>query len=132
ALRKLRHAARWYRPAWLEYVASMIAAEEGIDLIHSHFAWPQGLGGVTVRAITGLPLVASLRGTDILVDPSIQYGRRAMPTFDRGVRHLLRVADRTLYFSNYMRDAALRLGARPEVAEVIRKGVDLTHFSVAA
>ena len=121
----LRHAAR------LELRAAAIAREEGIDIIHSHFAWPDGFGGMLARAETGVPLVASLRGTDILLDPGIKYGRRMDPAYDRAIRRLLATADRTLYFSRYMRDQALALGARAGNARVIRKGVDLGQFTVA-
>jgi teichuronic acid biosynthesis glycosyltransferase TuaC len=122
----------WYRSAWREYLAARIVAEEGIDLIHSHFAWPSGSGGMLARAATGRPLVASLRGTDILLDTDIGYGRRTSPGFDHALRGLLKGADRTVYFSEYMRDHAISLGARPAAARVIRKGVDLSHFTVAA
>lgn len=129
--RNLWHPARSYRTARLEHLAAELVAMEHIDLIHSHFGWPQGFGGLLARARTGRPLVATLRGTDILLDRTIGYGRRADGCFDRAIRRLLRTADRTLYFSHYMRDRALALGARPEAARVIRKGVDLTQFTPA-
>jgi glycosyltransferase involved in cell wall biosynthesis len=123
------HVAKTYRSARMEHLAAEIVRHEGIDLIHSHFGWPQGFGGLLARADTGRPLVATLRGTDILVDPTINYGRRVDPCFDRAVLRLLRAADRTVYFSTYMRDRGVVLGASAENARVIRKGVDLTHFS---
>jgi glycosyltransferase involved in cell wall biosynthesis len=128
----LKQPLRCYRTARLEYAAARIVREERIDLVHSHFAWPQGFGGLLSSAATGRPLVATLRGTDILVDREIEYGRRIDPCFDRAVRRLLRVADRTMYFSNYMRDRALALGASAESARMIRKGVDLSRFGVSA
>lgn len=131
-LRSIRYPLRAYRASWTETVAADVVREEGIDLIHSHFAWPQGLGGAFARVLTGRPLVASLRGTDILVDPSIEYGRQANPFFGRALARLLHSADRTVYFSRFMRDTGVGLGARPEAARVIRKGVDLGHFAPAA
>jgi glycosyltransferase involved in cell wall biosynthesis len=130
-LRSVRYPLRSYRAAWTETVAADVVASEGIDLIHSHFAWPQGLGGAFARVLTGRPLVASLRGTDILVDPTIQYGRQANPFFSRSLTRLLQSADRTVYFSRYMRDHGIALGARPDAARVVRKGVDLRHFAPA-
>src|SRR5688572_8096376 len=109
----LLHGLKVYRSARIEHLAAAIVKEERIDLIHSHFGWPQGFGGLLAKAATGVPLVASIRGTDILLDRSIGYGRRSDACFDRAVRRLLRVADRTVYFSNYMRDRAIALGARP-------------------
>jgi glycosyltransferase involved in cell wall biosynthesis len=131
-LRSVRYPLRAFRAAWTETVAATVVRTEGIDLIHSHFAWPQGLGGALTRVLTGLPLVASLRGTDILVDPTIGYGRQANPYFGQSLARLLQSADRTVYFSRYMRDHGIGLGARPETTRVIRKGVDLSHFSPVA
>ena len=131
-LRSVRYPLRAFRASWTETVAATVVQTEGIDLIHSHFAWPQGLGGAFTRVLTNRPLVASLRGTDILVDPTIGYGRQANPFFGRSLARLLKSADRTVYFSQYMRDHAIGLGARPEVTRVIRKGVDLRHFSPVA
>jgi glycosyltransferase involved in cell wall biosynthesis len=120
-----------YRCARIERVAADFILSENIDVIHSHFAWPKGFGGLMARAATGRPLVACLQGTDILMDRSIGYGRRADQFFDRAVRLLLATADRTVYFSAFMRDQAVALGARPDAARVIRKGVDLDLFTVA-
>lgn len=131
-VRNLWHPTGCSRTTRIEYVASTVVKEFGIDLVHSHFAWPQGSGGMLCRAATGRPLVASLRGTDILVDPSIDYGRRAAATFDRSLRRMLTTADRTVYFSRYMRDQGVALGAVPERTRVIRKGVDLSQFTAAA
>jgi glycosyltransferase involved in cell wall biosynthesis len=125
----VRYPLRAYRAAWTETVAADIVRAEGIDVIHSHFAWPQGLGGAFARLLTGRPLVASLRGTDILVDPTIDYGRQANPFFSASLARLLKSADRTVYFSRYMRDHGVGLGAQPAAARVIRKGVDLRHFA---
>jgi glycosyltransferase involved in cell wall biosynthesis len=117
--------------ARVESQATKIIEQEGIDVIHSHFAWPQGFGGILARESTGRPLVASLRGTDILLDDEIDYGRRESGAYDRALRRLLTTADRTVYFSRYMRDHGVALGARPDATRVIRKGVDLSHFTVA-
>jgi glycosyltransferase involved in cell wall biosynthesis len=128
-LRSARHPLLSYRSAWMEHVAARVVEEKAIQLIHSHFAWPRGLGGAMARVVTGRPLVASLRGTDIVSDKTLRYGRRRNPYFGRAVGRLLATADRTVYFSRYMRDQGVSLGARPEATRVIRKGVDLRHFA---
>jgi glycosyltransferase involved in cell wall biosynthesis len=126
--RNLAKPLQSYRSARLEHLAAELVREHKIDLIHSHFGWPQGFGGTLARAATGRPLVASLRGTDILLDSSIDYGRRVDPLFDRALRRLLRTADRTIYFSDYMRNQGVALGARRDATRVVRKGVDVSHF----
>ncbi|MEJ7711477.1 MAG: glycosyltransferase [Pyrinomonadaceae bacterium] len=87
--------------------------------------------GLMARAETKRPLIASFRGNDLLLDRSINYGARLDPFFDRAIRRLCRHADMTLFFSEFMRQQALRFKAQAETARVIKKGVDLDHFRVA-
>ncbi|MEJ7616715.1 MAG: glycosyltransferase family 4 protein [Pyrinomonadaceae bacterium] len=125
SLRACYHAAR------VERFASDIIKRENINVIHSHFGWPSGFGGLFARAATAQPLVASFRGNDLLLDRSINYGARLYSFYDQAVRRLLRSADMTLYYSEFMRCTALSHGARVETTRVIKKGVDLEHFRVA-
>ena len=117
------------RSLTIERSAAELVDTEGIDLIHSHFGWPGSFGGMLARRVSGRPLVACLRGADILIDPAIRYGRRRDAYHDRNIRRLLARADRTLYFSAFMRDRGLSLGAVPSRAHIVRKGVDLSHFT---
>jgi hypothetical protein len=126
--RSLTNPWSLYHVGRMEHLAARFVAEEHIDLIHSHFAWPEGFGGMLARAQTGRPLVASLRGTDLLIDASLDHGRRRDPVYDRAVRGLLRAADRTICFSEFMRGHAVSLGVDPAKARVVRKGVDLSQF----
>ena len=119
-----------YQATRIERVAVDLVRQERVDVVHSHFAWPDGFGGSLVKRRTGVPLVACLRGADILIDRAIDYGARQRPFFDRNLRRLLRAADRTLFFSDFMKDAAIRLGARPDRARTLQKAVDLSHFGV--
>lgn len=121
-----------YHAGRLECLASRMVVQEHVDLIHSHFAWPEGFGGILTKAQTGRPLVASLRGTDVLVDPDIEYGRRREPSYNRAIRRLLRTVDRTICFSEFMRDHVVALGVDRARARVVRKGVDLSMFAAAA
>jgi glycosyltransferase involved in cell wall biosynthesis len=120
----------WYQAARVERVAADLIRREKVDLVHSHFAWPDGLGGSLATSVTNVPLVACLRGSDVLVDPSIDYGSRGREFYDRNLRGLLRRADRTLYFSDFMREKAIELGADAGRTTILRKAVDLSHFGV--
>jgi glycosyltransferase involved in cell wall biosynthesis len=125
------HARELYRALAIERFAAEIVEEEQIDLIHSHFGWPGSFGGMLVGTATGRPLVACLRGADILVDVQIDYGRRHDPYHDRAIRRLLAAADRTIYFSTFMRNCGVALGAPVERAHVVDKGVDRSRFEPA-
>jgi glycosyltransferase involved in cell wall biosynthesis len=131
-LDSLLQPKRIYHALRVEHYAAKLARKHDVDLIHSHFAWPKGFGGGLARAASRRPLVASLRGTDILKDEALDYGRRTDPFFASNVQTLLRVADRTLYFSNFMRTEGVALGAPSERARVVRKGVDVQRFYAAA
>lgn len=117
-----------FHPVRLELSAAQLVRSEALDLIHSHFGCAFGLGGFVAARETHRPLVASLRGMDILLDPVMNYGLRRDPGFDRGVRALLRRADMTTYATDFMRRTGIRLGADEATAVTIRKGVDLGHF----
>ena len=111
-----------------EMAAAQLIRDEQIDLIHSHFGWPAGFGGTLASADTGVPLVASLRGMDLLALPEIGYGLSLDPAYRAAVRRLVRRAARTLYATEYMRVRGIDTGAPPDRTMVIRKGVDLVRF----
>ena len=50
---------------------------------------------------------------------------------DRAIRRLLAAADRTVYFSAFMRDYAVALGAPFDRTRVVEKGVDRSRFQPA-
>lgn len=108
-------------------VAKAVQAHD-IDVIHNHFGPFVGLGGVLARAETGVPLVATFRGMDLLADESIGYGLRLNRFYSAACHTLLKFADTTTYASDFMRAEGVRLGADPSRAITIRKGVDLDHF----
>lgn len=125
------------RPALLYHTARIqqLAAEwiniEGIDVIHSHFGWPEGFGGLLTKAVTGTPVIATMRGMDVLVERNLGYGLRLSPFYDNALRMLLRNADRTTHVSDFIRKHAIELGATTATARTVRKGVDCDHFKPA-
>lgn len=122
------HARSLFHALRIEHTAATVIREHGIDCVHSHFAWPDGFGGMLAAANTGVPLVASLRGMDLLHRYDIDYGLRQQALYDQTLRKLLARADRTIYATDFMRDAGLRAGAPEDRAVVVRKGVDLDRF----
>jgi len=128
-LANLQNPQQLYRGLRIECAASDLVRRERISLVHSYFGWPKGYGGQLVKAATGVPLVAGLRGSDINVLPEHDYGLRRDPSFDRSLVRLLKVADRTVYNSDFLRQRAIKLGAKPARADVILKGVRLDLFT---
>jgi len=113
----------------IENLAARTIRAHQIDVIHSHFGWPKGFGGLLASRATGAPLAASLHGADVLVDRTIGYGRRRDRGFARAIRVLLANASRTIYYSDFMRKEGLRLGARVDSARVIYWGTDVEAFA---
>jgi glycosyltransferase involved in cell wall biosynthesis len=115
----------------IEEAAARLIAREHIDLIHSHFGWPFGLGGALAADATEVPLVASVRGTDVLIRRDLNYGLRLDPAYDVALKHLFRRAGRILVATTFMRAAATKAGADPGKIQIIDKGVDLARFRPA-
>jgi glycosyltransferase involved in cell wall biosynthesis len=128
-LANLAGAKACYRGLLIERRAAEVIATEGIQLIHSYFGWPRGFGGLLAKVATGAPLVAGLRGSDVNVLPSFDYGSRLDPSFDRSFRRMLRGADMTVSVSEFLRRRALALGAPADRARVLFKGVRLDAFT---
>jgi glycosyltransferase involved in cell wall biosynthesis len=122
------HARLIFHALRIEHTAATAIREHKVDVVHSHFGWPDGFGGMLAATQNGVPLVASLRGMDLLHRRDIDYGLRQQDLYDRTMQKLLERADRTLYATNFMREAGLHAGAPAKRAVVIRKGVDLERF----
>ena len=127
-VRNLSDIRQIYRAGRIECAAAEVIRREKVDLIHSYFGYPRGFGGLLARSATGKRLVAHLRGNDINTDRANQYGSRLNPSFDRAIRRLLRNADTTVFVSDFLRQQAARLGARPETGRVILQGVRVDLF----
>lgn len=126
----MRDWVRAYHIARIERFAARLVRDEGITLIHSHFGYPAGVGGAIVAAETARPLIATFRGMDLELYAELeQYGLRLDPFIEHSILHLLRSAERTTYFSKYMRTIGVALGADPSAAVTIFKGVHLDHFA---
>ena len=123
----LHDPATW-RGLRVEHAAIELIRAERIDLIHSHFGYPKGFGGVIAGRATGVPVLASFHGTDLLMDRSLNYGRSLDTFYRRMLPGLLRSADATLYYSDFMRREGVRLGADPDTASVIPWGIDVEAF----
>ena len=131
-LRAGSHPREIFHMLRIEDAAARLIAREGIDVVHSHFGWPAGLGGSLAAHATGTPLVTSLRGTDVLVRPDLAYGLRLDPGYDVGLKHLFRTAARVLVATSFMRSVAVDAGAPPDKVVTIDKGVDTVRFHPAA
>jgi glycosyltransferase involved in cell wall biosynthesis len=106
-----------------------IVRRHHIDLIYSPFAWPGGTAGVPAGLATRTPVVVGLRGSDVLVEPSIGYGQLLDTYFARRICKSLASAAHGIAVSQALAEAAISLGCPPERVSVVLKGVDTVRFS---
>lgn len=95
----------------------LAGVRRSFDVIHAHYAVPQGLLGVFLKKIKGKPLVVTLHGSDVTVLGSNAATRPL-------VGFVLRNADRVVAVSRFLRKEALKLGAAEEKTRVIYAGVN--------
>jgi N-acetyl-alpha-D-glucosaminyl L-malate synthase BshA len=91
------------------------------DIIHAHYAVPQGLLGVALKRVLRLPLVVTLHGTDINYLAK-RRGTRAL------VRLVLNNADAVVAVSRFLKTEAEKLGIEGEKIRVIYNGVELPEY----
>ena len=92
------------------------------DLIHAHFAFPDGVGAAVVASRLGLPLVVSLHGSDIN-----DYGRNRW--LAPQIRWAFRRCSAILAPSQDLVRKAMALGAPSERVHCVPNGFDLLRFA---
>ena len=101
-----------------------VSQQQGLDLLHVHYAIPHATAALLAREISGVPYVVTLHGSDVTIlgsDPSYL----AVNT------HSVEEADAITAVSNFMAgEAHERLGIQKEVS-VIPNFVDSDVFSPA-
>lgn len=87
---------------------------EEFDVIHAHYAAPQGFLGVLLKKVRRKPLVVTLHGSDI----TILARGFAKPL----VSFVLKNSDAVIAVSEFLKREAVKLGAREEKIKVIYGG----------
>jgi L-malate glycosyltransferase len=108
---------------------SNVVKENRANLIHAHFAYPEGLVGLLAKEATGKPLVVTVHGYDIVAEPSIGYGARLNKKLDHIIREVLDEADAVIAASQVAFSEAQKMVSRPERIHLIPNGVDTNRFN---
>ena len=111
--------AVFYFAAALPFLARL-RRRFAFDLIDAHFAYPDGLAGLLVGRVLGVPVTVTLRGTE----SRLARSRLHRPQIAR----VLRQAERVIAVSQSLADLASTLGTPPERLRVIPNGVDVERF----
>jgi teichuronic acid biosynthesis glycosyltransferase TuaC len=96
-----------------------------VDVIDSHYLYPDGVVAVALGRRFGLPVVMTARGSDVTQLPDF-------PTPRRMIRGAMARADAMISVSAGLKRAMVALGAEAERITVLRNGVDLVQFQPPA
>jgi len=107
---------------------SEVVKEFNIDLIHAHFAYPEGFVGLLAKISTKRPLIVTCHGYDINMVPEIGYGIRLNRKYDSLVRSVLESANAIICVSNRMKEEVKKIGIKDNRIFVIFNAVDLERF----
>lgn len=91
-------------------------ARKDFDVIHAHYAVPQGFLGVLLKKLQRKPLVTTVHGSDITVLAKSALGRLL-------VKFVLRNSDRILAVSEFLKSEVVKLGVSEGKVRVIYSGV---------
>lgn len=67
----LRNPRIIYREIRYALNVTRVTKKYNIKLLHAHFAYPEGLIGLLAKKKVRKPLIVTLHGSDILVEPSV-------------------------------------------------------------
>ena len=117
------HALSCYAQyAGIRNAARSIIQEFKPDLIHAHAATAAGYLGLLLKDKYNIPLVCSMRGSDINLYP--RYGKNSM----RLTKKVLAGADRIVSVSNALKTAANTIAKPKKEIRVVYNGCDVNAF----
>ncbi|MFV2041040.1 MAG: glycosyltransferase, partial [Candidatus Hydrothermarchaeales archaeon] len=93
------------------------ALRKEFDIIHAHYAIPQGLAGALIKKVRKKPLVITVHGSDLTV---LGESRLYRPV----LKWVLDEADLIIAVSSYMKGLLINLGIDAEKIRIIYSGVD--------
>ena len=97
-----------------------LVREHGIEIIDSHFTYPDGLAATWLARKFGLKSIITLRGTEV---PHAKIPGRVSKLLKAW-----RQADRVFSVSDSLRQHAISLGAQPDKFRVVGNGIDTEKF----
>jgi len=109
--------------------ASRTIEKNNVDLIHAHFAYPEGLVGLLAKRKTRKPLIVTVHGYDILFDPSVGYGARLSKRIDAIIRRVLENSDAIIVASKATFNEATKIVTAADKEYLMPNGVDVERFN---
>jgi glycosyltransferase involved in cell wall biosynthesis len=101
------------------------------DVVHAHWAIPSGLAAVRAAKKLDRPVVITMHGGDVYVNPSQGYDFPTRWYVRPFLRWTLRTADALTAITDDCRRHALRAGAPDDRIRIVTNGADLRRFRPA-
>jgi glycosyltransferase involved in cell wall biosynthesis len=116
--------------SYAEHVARLMKRVKP-DFLHAHYAYPEGWVAslAKISSKNRIPLVVTLHGYDILVEPTLGYGIRLWKRYDALVRYVLNDSDLVLVASKAVFNEAAKLVSNIQKLHIIPYGVDIQYFN---
>ena len=102
-------------------IGAILASGQPVDLIDSHYFYPDGVAAAWAARDFGLPIVITARGTDLNLIPQYALPRRM-------IRATAASADGLITVCAALKETLVELGVTPTKITVLRNGVDLDFF----
>lgn len=117
------NVAPWllYQASWRAVARHMRRTGQRFDVIDAHYAYPDGVAATWLGRRLGLPVVITVRGSDVTEYPAFAVPRRL-------IRRAFADAAAIVTVSAGLRDAVVALGTGGDKVSVLRNGVDLDGF----
>jgi glycosyltransferase involved in cell wall biosynthesis len=98
-----------------------LASGQPIDIIDSHYFYPDGVAAAWAARDFGLPIVITARGTDLNFIPQYKLPRQM-------IKATATTADGLITVCAALKQTLVELGVSPTKVTVLRNGVDLDFF----
>jgi glycosyltransferase involved in cell wall biosynthesis len=110
---------------------SKVVEKYDIDVIHAHFAYPEGWVGFLCKAKlrTKIPFIITSHGKDLNILPEHKYGIRLNPRYNLMVKKVCRNADHIIVPSKLLFLRAVEAGANPQKVTLLPNAVNLEMFN---
>lgn len=129
---KMRRFVAMSRYLMLQERSAVRAGREfKADVVHAHWAIPSGLAAVRAAQKLDIPIVITMHGGDVYVNPAQGYDFPTRWYVRPLLRWTLRTADALTAITDDCRQHALRAGAPDDHIRIVTNGADLRRFRPA-
>jgi len=136
AMRNLRHVPgvspgalrRFYLAAKKNWLIAEFLRDCPVDVVHSHWAFPEGTGGTWAAKAAGVPVIMTLRGREINTVPSLNYGYRLNSAYQHVLKDSLQAADAVTVASSFSKRNVYDLVHAELPVQILPNGMDLDRF----